>query len=403
MPREQSHSQGLCTAAAQGNRLLAPDLTQKLWDLLSTADTVVAKRDSANPGDTAYAELNQALATVGPVAAAVRRLREADDELQGVTELTMDPDPEMREAAFEGLAPAVDMVRQCEQDVIDTLLAPSSAHSGGGGGGGGGSAILEIRAGAGGREAALFTLDLWRMYEACVKRQGWRAEAVQVVHNPDGGARTVSANITGHEAFGFLRHETGVHRVQRVPTTETQGRVHTSTAVVVILPEPTKHELPDVDAKDIKVDTFRAGGAGGQHVNTTDSAVRLTHLPTGVTVECQSERSQHQNRAQALKTLRARVYAVLQERALAEQRAARDEISGSLTGDRSERIRTYNTPQDRVTDHRTGESTSAAAMLTGVALDEIVQTLQHEAQLETLVGTVDALLTKIRALGEAES
>ncbi len=235
------------------------------------------------------------------------------------------------------------------------------------------SVILEIRAGTGGQEAALFAADLLRMYTYFAANRGWKVEVMTQSHTDLGGLKDVIANITGKNVFGTLRRESGVHRVQRVPSTETQGRVHTSTATVVALPEAKEVDLV-IQESDLRIDYFRSSGAGGQHVNTTDSAVRITHIPTGTVVSCQDERSQHKNRAAGMKVLRSRILAAEQEKLQKEQSRDRKMLIGS--GDRSEKIRTYNYPQNRVTDHQADITLKKLDVVMLGELDEIVAALQ---------------------------
>lgn len=233
--------------------------------------------------------------------------------------------------------------------------------------------FLEIRAGTGGQEAALFAADLLKMYTHYALKHNWRVEMISESHTDIGGYKEVIVNIMGKNVFGALRRESGVHRVQRVPATETQGRVHTSTATVVALPEAKEVDVV-VNESDLRIDYFRSSGAGGQHVNTTDSAVRITHIPTGTVVSCQDERSQHKNKAAAMKVLRSRILAAEQERVQKEQSRDRKMLIGS--GDRSEKIRTYNYPQNRVTDHQAEITLNKLDMVMLGELDEIIQALQ---------------------------
>jgi peptide chain release factor 1 len=241
------------------------------------------------------------------------------------------------------------------------------------------SAILEVRAGTGGEEAALFAGDLFRMYQRYADRHGWKVNILSASDSATGGYKEIIANITGKGVFARLKFESGVHRVQRVPETEAQGRIHTSAATVAVLPEAEEVDIK-IDDKDLRIDVFRASGPGGQSVNTTDSAVRITHLPTGLVVSQQDEKSQHKNKAKAMKVLRARLYD--SERAKLDAERARDRKSQIGSGDRSERIRTYNFPQGRVTDHRIGFTTHQLPyVLEGeAALDEIIDALITEHQ-----------------------
>ena len=234
--------------------------------------------------------------------------------------------------------------------------------------------IMEIRAGTGGGEAALFALDLYRMYQRYVERQGgWSVELLSVSEQEQGGYKEVVFSIKGKEVYGLLRYESGTHRVQRIPLTESQGRIHTSAATVAVLPEAEEMDV-DIQEKDLRIDTYRAAGAGGQHVNTTDSAVRITHIPTGLVVQCQDERSQIKNRAKAMKILSSRLLSYLTERSEAERAAERKNQVGS--GDRSMRIRTYNFPQNRVTDHRIALTLYKLEAVMEGSLDELIQPLR---------------------------
>ena len=243
-------------------------------------------------------------------------------------------------------------------------------------------AMLEIRAGTGGDEAALFAADLYRMYERFAAEQGWKVEPVSMNASDIGGFKEVVANVTGTGVFAKLKFESGVHRVQRVPVTESGGRIHTSAATVAVLPEPDEVDV-QIDDKDLKIDIYRASGAGGQHVNTTDSAVRITHLPTGIVVTCQDERSQHKNKEKAMQVLRARLYEAQREATQGAEAEARKAMVGS--GDRSERIRTYNFPQGRVTDHRISLTLhKLPEMLAGPGLGELVDALIAEDEAKRL-------------------
>ena len=308
-----------------------------------------------------------------PVARAAAEVREMRAELADLAAIS-DPDPEMRAMADEEAARIRAELPEAEHRLALAMLPRDSADSR--------SAMLEIRAGTGGDEAALFAADLLRMYERFAAEQGWRIEVVSANSSDIGGFKEVVAQINGGGVFAKLKFESGVHRVQRVPVTESGGRIHTSAATVAVLPEPDEVDIT-IDDRDLKIDVYRASGAGGQHVNTTDSAVRITHLPTGTVVTCQDGRSQHKNKAQAMQVLRARLFEAQRDAAQGEEAAARKAMVGS--GDRSERIRTYNFPQGRVTDHRINLTLHRLPeILEGGGLGEMIDALIAEDQAKRL-------------------
>jgi peptide chain release factor 1 len=283
-------------------------------------------------------------------------------------------DPEMKDMAQEELASLREELPEAERQLAIAMLPRDAADQR--------PAMLEIRAGTGGDEAALFAGNLFRMYERFAAEQGWKVEPVSMNASEAGGFKEIVANVTGQGVFAKLKFESGVHRVQRVPVTESGGRIHTSAATVAVLPEPSEVDV-QIDDNDLKIDIYRASGAGGQHVNTTDSAVRITHLPSGLVVTCQDERSQHKNRAKAMQVLRARLYEKMRDEAQGEEAAARKAMVGS--GDRSERIRTYNFPQGRVTDHRIGLTLhKLPEILEGPGLGELVDALIAEDEAKRL-------------------
>ncbi|MFA7586682.1 MAG: peptide chain release factor 1 [Novosphingobium sp.] len=325
---------------------------------LDGADFVAASRD--------YAELEP----VAKVAAEVLAMRGELQSLAGLDE----PDAEMRALAEEEIARLKDELPEAEHRLAIAMLPRDAADSR--------PAMLEIRAGTGGDEAALFAADLFRMYERFAAEQGWRVEVVSANASDIGGFKEIVANIAGSGVFAKLKYESGVHRVQRVPVTESGGRIHTSAATVAVLPEPDEVDV-QIEDKDLKIDIYRASGAGGQHVNTTDSAVRITHLPTGLVVIQQDERSQHKNRAKAMQVLRTRLFDLRRAEAQGAEAEARRAMVGS--GDRSERIRTYNFPQGRVTDHRINLTLHRLPeILEGTGLGELIDALTAEDQAKRL-------------------
>ncbi|MGL5310442.1 MAG: peptide chain release factor 1, partial [Plesiomonas shigelloides] len=283
-------------------------------------------------------------------------------------------DPEMRDMAQDELNAAKNSIEQLEQE-LQVLLLPKDPNDER-------NCYLEIRAGAGGDEAAIFAGDLFRMYSRFAEARRWRVEVVSCSDGEHGGYKEMIAKISGDGVYGVLKFESGGHRVQRVPATESQGRIHTSACTVAILPEVPEAEIPDINPVDLKIDTFRSSGAGGQHVNTTDSAIRITHLPTGLVVECQDERSQHKNKAKAMSVLAARLRAAEEEKRHQEEASTRRNLLGS--GDRSDRIRTYNYPQSRVTDHRINLTLYRLEEVMEGKLDMLIQPIVQEHQADQL-------------------
>jgi len=323
--------------------------------------------------------LSKEHAELRPVVDAVRAVEHARAEASELEAMAKGDDAEMAALAREELDALSERLPTLERDVA-LLLAPKDKDENA-------SAILEVRAGTGGDEAALFAGDLFRMYQRYAQLHGWREEIDSVSEGEMGGYKEIIASITGDGVFGRMKFESGVHRVQRVPDTEAQGRIHTSAATVAVLPEVEDVEI-EINDGDLRIDTYRSSGAGGQHVNKTDSAVRITHLPTGVVVTS-SEKSQHQNRARAMKVLKARLYDMQREALDSARASARKSQVGS--GDRSERIRTYNFPQGRVTDHRINLTLyNLAKVIEGEALDDVINPLIAEDQAERLASLEDA-------------
>lgn len=320
----------------------------------------------------AFVKASRDYAELEPVARIAREVKELHIEIAELA--AMIQDPEMGALAEEELGELRKRLPDAERELALAMLPRDSADSR--------PAMLEIRAGTGGDEAALFAADLYRMYERYAAEQGWRVEPISMNASDIGGFKEIVANITGTGVFAKLKFESGVHRVQRVPVTESGGRIHTSAATVAVLPEPDEVDV-QIDDKDLKIDIYRASGAGGQHVNTTDSAVRITHLPSGIVVTQQDERSQHKNRAKAMQVLRARLYEKMRDEAQGAEAEARKAMVGS--GDRSERIRTYNFPQGRVTDHRIGLTLHKLdEVLAGPGLGELVDALIAEDEAKRL-------------------
>ena len=343
----------------------------KLSRLVDRFAAIEAQMAAGNAGG-AFAKLSKEHAELAPVIAAIEAYRGVARELEDAEAMVRDPaaDSEMRHLAEEERATLRQRFAELERTLKIRLLPKDAADSS--------SAILEIRAGTGGDEAALFAGDLLRMYQRYAQLQSWKTDVLSFSESDLGGVKEAVMEVEGQGAYAKLKFESGVHRVQRVPVTEAGGRIHTSAATVAVLPEPEEVDAT-VDDKDLKIDVFRASGAGGQHVNKTESAVRITHLPTGLVVVQQDEKSQHKNRAKAMKILKAKLFEAERERQARARAAERKGLVGS--GDRSERIRTYNFPQGRVTDHRINLTLyKLDRILAGDDLGEIVEALITEDQ-----------------------
>ncbi len=346
------------------------------FDLILRRHEEIGARLTEGVGGAEYSALSRELNDLEPVVGAIRAFRSKEKERAELAALLADPalDPEMRALAADELANAESASEDMAQAIRIALLPKDAADEG--------DAILEVRAGTGGDEAALFAGDLFRMYVKYAEAKRWTVETLSTSEGTAGGYKEIVAQISGKGVFARLKFESGVHRVQRVPATETQGRIHTSAATVAVLPLAEEADLV-INEADLKIDTMRSSGAGGQHVNKTESAIRITHLPTGVVVAMQEERSQHRNRAKAMALLRSRIIDARNQKLDAERAEERRSQVGS--GDRSQRIRTYNFPQGRVTDHRVNLTLySLDRIMEGEGLDEIVDALTAERQAELL-------------------
>jgi len=346
---------------------------QRLQQIAARFAELEARLASGTLEGDAFVAASRDYAELEPVARVACEVVAMRGELESLQALS-DPDPDMRELADEEIARIRQELPEAERRLAIAMLPRDTADQR--------PAMLEIRAGTGGDEAALFAADLYRMYERYAADQGWRVEMISANANDLGGFKEVVANVAGTGVFAKLKFESGVHRVQRVPVTESGGRIHTSAATVAVLPEPSEVDV-HIEDKDLKIDIYRASGAGGQHVNTTDSAVRITHLPTNLVVICQDERSQHKNKAKAMQVLRARLYEKMRDEAQGAEAEARKAMVGS--GDRSERIRTYNFPQGRVTDHRINLTLHRLPeILEGPGLGELIDALIAEDEAKRL-------------------
>ena len=345
-------------------------LAEKMSAVIARQEELAALMSAGNVSAADFTAMSREYAEISPIVEKAKDVRALRTEIAGLEEIIADAssDKEMRAMAETELRELEDALPERERELQLLLLPKDSADDR--------SAILEVRAGTGGEEASLFAADLFRMYQRYAENHGWSFEPIETNETELGGYKEAVAEINGPGVFARLKFESGVHRVQRVPATEASGRIHTSAATVAVLPEAEDVDV-DIDDKDLRVDVYRAQGAGGQHVNKTESAVRITHLPTGVVVTCQDNKSQHKNRAQAMKVLRAKLYEIEREQQESARAANRKSQVGS--GDRSERIRTYNFPQGRVTDHRINLTLHKLdRIINGEELDEVIDALIAE-------------------------
>lgn len=325
-----------------------------------------------------FRALSQEYAQINPIVGCYKKHQQYAENLKAAQEMAKDSDLELRQMAKEEMTEIENQQADIEHE-LQVLLLPRDPNDNR-------NIFLEIRAGTGGDEAAIFSGDLARMYQRYAEKKGWSAEAINESHGEHGGYKEIILRISGQDVYSQLKFESGAHRVQRVPETESQGRVHTSACTVAVMPEADEIDAFEINPADLKTDTFRASGAGGQHINKTESAIRITHIPTGVVVECQDERSQHKNRARAMSLLQSRLLLAEQEKHHSEQAETRKLQVGS--GDRSERIRTYNYPQGRLTDHRINLTLYKLDEIMQGALEHVIEPLinEHQAELLTQLG-----------------
>ena len=355
---------------------MKPSIQSRLEQLVERFEEVNALLSDASVigNQDKFRDLSREFAEIEPVVKGFQAWQQALEDMSEAKELAKDGDADMRAMAEDELASARDRAEQLDEE-LQRLMLPKDPNDKK-------NVFLEVRAGTGGDEAAIFAGDLFKMYSRFAERRRWQIEVLNESEGEHGGYKELIARVSGDGVYGALKFESGAHRVQRVPETESQGRIHTSACTVAVIPEADEAEAVEINKADLRIDTFRSSGAGGQHVNKTDSAIRITHLPTGMVVECQEERSQHKNRAKAMSLLASR----LQNAELEKQQKTLAETRKSLvgSGDRSERIRTYNFPQGRVTDHRINLTLYKLDEVIGGDLDAVVLPLQQEHQAELL-------------------
>jgi peptide chain release factor 1 len=351
-------------------------IQQKLENLCERYEEIAAllSEPETQNNQNKFRALSQEYAQIAPLVDCYHRYEQSLQQLASAEDMANDSDPEMRELAKEEISVAREQIETLDHE-LQVLLLPKDPNDNR-------NIFLEVRAGTGGDEAAIFSGDLARMYQRYAERRGWQTEIISESLGEHGGYKEIILRVLGRDVYSQLKFESGTHRVQRVPETESQGRIHTSACTVAIMPEVEEVDAIDINPADLKVDTYRASGAGGQHVNKTESAIRITHIPTGVVVECQDERSQHKNRARAMSLLASRLLSAEHEKLHAEQSLNRILHVGS--GDRSERIRTYNYPQGRLTDHRINLTLYKLDDIMQGGLEHVVNPLIHEYQAELL-------------------
>ena len=355
---------------------MKPSLQKKLDNLRDRYEEVSVLLGDADiiSNSERFRDLSREYAQLDELIKVYNARRDLLNDIEETREILVDSDPDIREMAYEEIALGEVRIKELEAE-LHVLLLPQDPRDSN-------NVFLEIRAGTGGDEAAIFSGDLFRMYDRYAEEKGWRVKVISERLGDHGGFKEIITQIQGEGIYGHLKFESGAHRVQRVPETESQGRIHTSACTVAVMAEPDEVEQADIRKEDLRIDTFRSSGAGGQHVNTTDSAVRITHIPSGIVVECQDERSQHKNRARAMSLLQAKLISSAEEKMASEQAAERRNLVGS--GDRSERIRTYNFPQGRVTDHRINLTLYKLDEVIQGNLDVLVQPLRQEHQADQL-------------------
>jgi peptide chain release factor 1 len=355
---------------------MKPSIQQKLQTLSERHEELAALLGDAGviANQEKFRLYSREFSELEPVVQGYHRYLQVLEDINTARELLQEGDAELKAMAEDELREASDRQQKVELE-LQSLLLPKDPNDGR-------NVFLEIRAGTGGDEAAIFSGDLFRMYSRYADVRGWRVEIISERPGEHGGYKEIIARVSGSDVFSRLKFESGAHRVQRVPATEAQGRIHTSACTVAILPELDEVEHVNIDKNDLRVDTFRASGAGGQHVNKTDSAIRITHIPTGIVVECQDERSQHKNRSKAMSLLASKLYSSALEQQQQQQASERRNLVGS--GDRSERIRTYNFPQGRMTDHRINLTLYSLDEIMQGGLDAVIQPLVNEHQADLL-------------------